>query len=134
MNLTDVSEELVTALSGITGLRAYAWARNSITPPAALVMLPESIEYDQTYGRGSDRIVLNVELCIGKADNRAGYAEIKPYANGSGSKSIKATLEGGTYTSCHSVTVQSAEFAVLEWADTSYLGAIFTVLIVGQGS
>lgn len=134
MNVTDVMDELTTALATITGLRAYAWARDSITPPAALVMLPNSYRYDETYGRGSDRATFDVVVCVGKADDRSAFKAIGAYADGSGAGSVKAAVDGGTYTACDSVRVASVTFDVVRIAGTDYLAATFEVDVLGSGS
>lgn len=134
MNVSDVMDQLTTALGTITGLRAYAWARDSITPPAALVMLPTSYTFDETYGRGSDRASFDVVVCVGRADDRSAFKAIGAYANGSGASSIKAALDGGTYTACDSVRTTSVTFDVVRIAGTDYLAATFEVDVYGTGS
>jgi hypothetical protein len=134
MNLADVMDELGTALDTITGLRVYPYTSDSITPPAAVVALPEGITYDDTYAHGKDSMVLEVTVMVGKVSDRASRDVIAVYANGSGSKSIKATLDNATYTSCDVVSVKSAEFDVIRVASIDYLAAVFTVAIAGSGS
>lgn len=121
-------------LNGVSGLRAFAFVKGNVAPPVALVMLPETIEYDVTYARGADRITLDVVVAVGKADSRSAFDAISAYASGSGSSSIKAAIEAGTYTSLHTVRVTSATFDVITIGAVDYLGATFQVDIVGSGS
>lgn len=133
MILQDVREELATRLN-TTELRAYAWVKGPVTPPTALVMLPQEITYDATYARGSDRLTLDVLVVVGKAADRSAFETISGYADGSGSGSIKALLDGDDYTHCDSVRVTQATFDVVSIAAVDYLSATFTLDIIGSGS
>lgn len=135
MNLEAVAAELATALQTITGLRVPPWGVEKITPPAAIIALPERIDYDSTYGRGSDHFPdLPVIVLVGKPEQRASRKAIAAYADGAGAKSVKAAVEARTYTSCDSVRVAWAEFDNARYAGTDYLAAIFHLDIVGKGA
>ncbi|HEY9338825.1 MAG TPA: hypothetical protein VIQ79_30535 [Kribbella sp.] len=135
MNLEEVAGELTLALKTITGLRVPPWGVESISPPAAVIALPERIDYDATYGRGSDRFPdLAVIVLVGQPEQRSARKTIAAYADGSGAKSVKAKLEAYTYTSCDSVRVAWAEFDTARYAGTDYLAAIFHLDIVGKGA
>lgn len=135
MNLEAVAGELALALKTITGLRVPPWGVESISPPAAVIALPERIDYDGTYGRGSDRFPdLGVVVLVGQPEQRASRKAIAAYADGSGAKSVKAKLEAYTYTTCDSVRVAWAEFDTARYAGTDYLAAIFHLDITGKGA
>ncbi len=137
MILGDVVQEITDKLATISGLRAYTHRRESIEPPVAFPDLPEVINYDLTFRRGSDRITIPVNVLVGKVFTRAAHDAIWAYVNGSGAKSIKAKLdstETNTYTSCDSVRVESVEFAIFPVAAVNYLAATFNVDIAGSGS
>lgn len=135
MNLEEVAGELTLALKTITGLRVPPWGVESISPPAAVIALPERIDYDATYGRGSDRFPdLAVIVLVGQPEQRASRKAIAAYTDGSGAKSVKAKLEAYTYTSCDSVRVAWAEFDTARYAGTDYLAAIFHLDITGKGA
>ena len=134
MNIAAVMDEIGVALDTIDGLRVHPWNRSKITPPAALVTLPSLVTYDQTYGRGSDRVELDVVVLVGKASDRASRDQIARYADGSGTHSVKAALEARTWTTCHEVTASECEFATYTVAGTDYLGAVFALVIHGQGA
>ena len=136
MDLVAVSEEVRTALAGITGLRRPAWGVEKISPPAAIVALPGRVEYDETYGRGKDRYPdLTVVVLAGRPDARTSRAVIAAYANGSGPKSVKATLEAYAWTTCDLVVVKTCEFdATATYSGVNYLAAIFTLDIIGKGA
>ena len=135
MDLQAVMDEVATTLKGITGLRVYAWAQPSVSPPAAVLTLPESIDFDQTYGRGSDRIRdLVVVVMVGKASARTALKELSTYASGSGARSVKAKLDARTWTTCHVVLTTRVEFDTATFAGTDYLAALFHLDIVGSGA
>jgi hypothetical protein len=72
VDLDAVSNEIRTALGGIVGLRTPPWGVEHVQPPAAVVALPERITYDETYGRGKDRIPdLEVVVLVGAPEDRA---------------------------------------------------------------
>lgn len=134
MIIAKVQEEIAGLLDTIEGLRAYPWARNTVTPPAALVMLPESITYDATYARGADQLTLDVLVLVGKASDRASHLAISGYAAGSGPASVKTALERPpAYASCDSVHVHGADFDVVRVSSVDYLAAVFHLDIIGQG-
>lgn len=134
MNLARVMDELGTALDTISGLRVFPYWADRIVPPAAVVAWPEPVTYDGTMARGMDEMTLHVFVMVGRYDARSTRDRMAKYLDGSGGDSIKAKLDGGTYTSCHSVTVQSATVDAFSVAGASVLGADFIVQIVGQGS
>ncbi|WP_422733999.1 hypothetical protein ACN26Y_29870 [Micromonospora sp. WMMD558] len=135
MNLEDVAGELRTALGAITGLRRPPWGVEKITPPAALIALPERIDYDLAYGRGGDRIPdQSVIVLVANPTQPAARRAIAKYADGSGPKSVKAAIEAHTYTACDTVRVEYAEFTPATYAGTEYLAAIFHLDITGKGA
>lgn len=134
MNITAVREELATLLANVTGLRAFAWPNSSTPPPVAVVMLPTRLDFDATYQRGSDQVDLDVVVYVGRTDQRSSYDLISEYCAGSGSKSVKAALEAGTYTSFDSLRVRDVEFGVVTVAAIDYLAATFGLDVIGDGT
>lgn len=134
MNIADVMDEIGTALGEIDGLRVHPFPARKITPPAAVVLLPELITFDATYGRGSDTIQLDIVVFVGAASDRASRDLVAAYADGSGASSVKAALEAHTWTSCDDVHAKSCELGAVRSGDAEYLGAIFTLSITGQGT
>lgn len=137
MNLTEIMEEIGDRLDTIVQLNVFRYSANNPPAPAAVVGLPTTYEYDQTYGRGSDALTLPVTVIVGRASDHASHKAIAAYANGSGDRSVKQVLDStraNPYTSCDTVTVKSVEFVYIEPAGTSYLAAEFAVEITGSGS
>lgn len=138
MIVKAVREELAAKLSAIPQLRAYAYAPNTVPPPAALVCLPNGIAFDQTYSRGLDHMTLPVLVLVSLSNDRAADAELSPYLDGAGARSIKAALDSSatnTYTSCDDVTVTAAgEPQGSDPGGTPLLIVEFTVEVSGSGS
>lgn len=133
MLLSDVMDELGTALETVTGLRVFPYWADRIVPPAAVVGWPDPLTYDSTMARGSDECVVPVTVMVGKVDARTSRDALAQYADGAGAHSIKAALDGGTYAACDSVRVASCEFGVTTVAGVDHLSGTFQVEITGQG-
>ncbi|TCO64950.1 hypothetical protein [Actinocrispum wychmicini] len=137
MNLAAVMDEVGSKLEKVPGLRVRAYNADSVAPPAAIVLLPEEITYDETYARGSDSMTLIVDVLVGKASDRASRTTLAEYADGSGVKSIKRTVDNSDsnrYRSCDTVTVRKCEFPVASMGGIEYLMASFHVDITGPGA
>lgn len=137
MDLEAVRVELVTVVDAIPGLRAYAWAPGVVSPPAAFPLLPDMINYGQTYGRGKTHIPdLPLVVVVGRASERAASKLIAAYAAESGPSSVPAAIEAreGMWTSCDTVTVTSCGFPTVSIAAVEYLAAEFHLNIVGKGA
>lgn len=134
MNLANVMDEIGASLRGINGLRVFPYPVGTATPPAALVVWPDEYIYDGAYGRGMDRMTLQVVLLVGKPSLRPSRDALAKYLDGAGPASVKAAVDGGTYVACDSVTVTKALVDVYNLGGTDYLGAIFDVDIAGRGT
>jgi len=136
MDLAAVMDEVATRLATISGLRVTAHPPDEIQPPAAVVTYPDSYDFDQTYGRGSDRIELPVVVLVGKVSTRAARDKLSGYVNGSGASSVKAVLEADphTYTAFHTLRVTKVDFDVIAVGAVEYLTATFTLDIFGRGA
>lgn len=135
MNLNDVADELAAQLATITDLRVYGYPPASVSAPAGILSFPERVDFDATYGRGLDRIEdWPLMLVVGKATDRAARTRVYEYASGAGVKSVKAVIEGGTYTSLADVRVASVDFDVVIIADTQYVAALFHLQIAAGGT
>ncbi|HZO67756.1 MAG TPA: hypothetical protein VFB74_22390 [Kribbellaceae bacterium] len=134
MNLAAVMDAVSARADTIAGLRCYAWPVAKVTPPALIVSYPEDITFDETYGRGMDRMTLPAVAVVGKASDRTARDLVAAYCNGSGASSVKQVLESGTYTAFHHVRVASIEFDVVSIAGVDYIAALFTLDIAGSGT
>jgi hypothetical protein len=136
MDLDAIAEEIGTVLNGTLGLRVPAWGVESVEVPAALVALPERIEYDGTYGRGTDQIPdLPLVILVGAPEERASRKRLSQYSDGAGPSSIKQVLEGHSWTTCDEVNVANVDFDQgVTYAGVTYLAAIFHLDVIGSGT
>lgn len=134
MILSDVMDELATQLDTISGLRTFAFPPDSVVPPAAIISYPETYTYDETYGRGMDRMTLPAIVVVGRLSDRSTRDLLSAYVDGSGSSSVKAVVEAGSYTACHTVRVASVSIDVVTIGGDDLLAGTFDFDITGSGS
>jgi hypothetical protein len=134
MNLSDVMDEIAARLGAIKGLRVFAYPADSLSPPAAAVLYPDGITFDETYGRGMDRLTLPVLLVVGKPTDRSTRDRIAQYCDGSGPASVKAAVEAGDGAAFDTVRVTGVEFPTATIGGTEYMAAMFDLDIAGQGA
>jgi hypothetical protein len=139
VNIGSVMDEIGTALRAIAGLRVFPYNTNSIngSVPAAIVALPDEIEYDATMARGSDSTNLDVYVMVAAVDKRTGRDLLAAYLDGSGARSVKAKVDSSAtvvYTTCDVVRVAKASVEMITSGGVDYLGAVFTLEITGKGA
>jgi hypothetical protein len=127
-------DEVASVLGQITGLRVFAYPAPTLTPPAGYVSYPQSIDFDETYGRGEDDFTdLPMVLLAGEATARPTRDVVAAWASGDGPKSVKRAMEAHTWTTCDDLTVTSCEFDVETIGGVPYLAAMFKATVVGPG-
>lgn len=135
MNLAAVMDEVAGVLDTLTGLRVTAWPPGSVVPPAGIVSYPDGFTYDETYGRGSDRIdQLTMTLVVGKVTERSARDKVSAYTAGAGELSVKAAMEAHTWTSCDDLTVSRCEFEIVTIGGVDYLAATFYADVLGDAT
>lgn len=137
MNVQDVMDEIGEKLAAIPQLRVYPYNVDKIPPPGAIVGFPETIDYDETYGRGSDSLTVPVWVMVSRANAQSAGAQLAAYLDGSGERSVKAAVDRtntNTYSSCDTVTVTTAKIGAYTSGGVELIGAEFTVTVTGSGS
>lgn len=136
MNLITLGDEIAALLKTVTGLsRVTTYPPPTIQPPCGIVSYPSVLEYDQTYGRGSDKIdQWPIAIVEGKVTSRTARARVLAYAAATGAKSIKATFEAHHWAACDDLVIKSVTFDVVEIAGADYIAAIFAASVVGKGT
>ncbi|HEX5120360.1 MAG TPA: hypothetical protein VFW65_34695 [Pseudonocardiaceae bacterium] len=134
MNIGDVMDELGTALETIDGLKVFPYYADRLVPPAAVLAWPDPLAYDDTMVRGSDRVTLHLFVMVGRFDARTTRDRLSQYLDGSGDASVKAAVEGGTYTALDTVRVVQATVDSYTSAGVELLGADFELDIYGRGA
>jgi hypothetical protein len=126
--LSAVMDELGVRLATISGLRVFDFPPKSAQAPFAFVDFPQRLDYDATYGRGSDRLTLDVYVAVANQVSRSTRDAIVAYC-GTAAGSVKNALEGSTTSFTTRVT--AVEFGQISLASGDFFGAVFTLDIAG---
>lgn len=112
------------AVEAVTGLNVFPFVPESLAPPAAVVTL-DTITFDNTKQRGTDRALFKVWVAVGKAHDQSAQAAIAGYASGAGTTStaLKSAIDAlGPEVRCTQATI-----GTLNEAGQEFLAAIFDV-------
>lgn len=134
MMLDAVMDDVGAALATLRGLRVFGYWVDRVVPPAAIVMWPDSFDYDETLARGADRVVLPVMVVVGRVELRSARDQLAQWAAGSGSTSVKAAVENHKPTAYDTARVESVEFGTVTIAGIELLSATFSIEIIGTGA
>lgn len=91
MDLAGIMDALAGATPSAITPRHYAYPVGSVVPPAVVVGYPTTIEYDATFDRGVDRLVIPVFYVCGMVDDIGARAAVSAVI--SGTNEIKLALE-----------------------------------------
>lgn len=120
--VSEVMDDIGTALATVDGLRAFNGPPKSAQPPFAFPDFPELINFDCTFRRGCDRAEFTVVVGIADVVDRSVWEQILAYVD-----TIKGALDDCAGQTCR---VTKAQIRPVLLAGTSYMGAIFTLDIV----
>lgn len=127
LNLADVMDQVATALEAVPGLRVFAFPPLSAQPPFAFVNMPETIDYDSSMGRGTDRFTIEVFVGVSNQVDRSARDAIAAFAAGSGPTSLKAAIESSIGAS---IRVTRATFSTIQLSAGAYAGLVLTLDVV----
>jgi hypothetical protein len=133
--LTDLRTGLANRLTTITGLRSSAYIPDNPQPPVAVVM-PGRITYDTAFGRGSDEYQFTIMLIVGRVADRASQTTLDGYCESSGSRSVKAAIEGDRTLGGKALDCRVTEMTnqgSLSIGDVTYHTAEFNVSVIAAG-
>lgn len=130
MTIQSFRDELVTALSTISGLNVCKEWKSSIHPPYAVVSISPTnpISYHQP-AKGNVTYHLLVEVGVMKgATIEVAQDALDPYLEPDGTSSIYNALISGTYTNVDVIDVSGiSNYGELVYSGSQYFGAQFTV-------
>lgn len=135
MDIAQVRQGLADNANTVEGLRCFGYIPDSAAPPVFFAGEVE-VTFDRTFGRGLDDLMIRCRVLVPSADDRAGQALLDRYLAGSGEWSIKEALESertldGACDDLHVVRVTG--YGRYEFNESNYLGAEFTVRVIGEG-
>lgn len=130
-SITNIRTGLATRLATISGLRTAATMPDLPNPPIAIV-IPDNINFDDTFHRGMDTLTFRIFLVVGRADERTAQNSLDGYCATSGATSIKAAIEGdktlgGNAFDCRVTDMRSYGSVLI--SETNYLSCEFVVIV-----
>ena len=129
--ISSIRTGLATRLGTISGLRTAATMPDLPNPPIAIV-IPDSVNFDNAFGRGLDTLTFRIVVIVGRADERTAQNSIDGYCATTGASSVKAAIEGGKTLGgaafdCRVTAMTNYGSTVI--GETTYLSCEFTVVV-----
>jgi hypothetical protein len=128
--ISELRTGLATNLATIAGLRTAATVPDNPNPPIAII-LPQGVEYDNTFGRGMNTYTFAVTVIVGRVSERSGQNALDAYVSSTGSSSIKLAIESDKTLNGKAFDLRvtdSRNYGELTVGEVTYLSAEFTVL------
>jgi hypothetical protein len=132
---SEIRQGLVAGLKSLPGLTVSPYRAANVQPPHAVIGLPQ-IEYDSTFGRGSDTLTLQILVYVSRADDELAQANLDEFLSGHGDRSLKTVLEDTSITGLTEamVRVVRTETGTASSADGSeWMAATFDVQVIVSG-
>ena len=129
-SITDLRTALATNLATISGLRTSAEMPDNPNPPIAIIQ-PDSIAYDDTFGRGMQTYTFTVVVLVGRVAERSAQNAIDAFCASTGSSSIKLALESDKTLGGRAFDLRVTDmraYASILVGEVNYLAAEFLVL------
>jgi hypothetical protein len=137
-DIETIMQGLETRLATIAGLRVSDTVKGEISPPSAMVGLPQDVNYHAAMGT-NPKFDLTFEIWVftSKAWDRTGQLQLTGYLNPNGPKSIRAAIEadrqlGGVVDDCH--VARGRAVTVEEFGVIGYFGGVWTVPVFARGT
>lgn len=133
-DLRSIRDQLKIRLETIPGLRVHDTLPDSLTPPAAEVVLGQPpVEYEQTFGGVGTAVTMwhfLVRLIVQRVSERTAQDTLDEYISTTGSNSVPVAIEGdktlgGTVDTIR--VLQAQNYGAYTVGDVSYLGVEFVV-------
>jgi hypothetical protein len=136
VDLNAVADEIVGRLKTAfepRGFYIHPQPAESLTPPALIVSYPKTVEYDETYGRGMDKVTdWEILAATGAVSEFSARKRLLQLAGG-GLAGVKAVLEAPGQQSFDEIRVSSASFDVFTMAGVDYVSCTWLLDIWGTG-
>jgi hypothetical protein len=135
MDIAAVNLAIATSADAIEFLNCYGVKPDGMVEPA-FYPTDADIEFDQTMGRGQDKITSTWHLAISKADDEAGQAVLNSLLKGSGATSLKAAIQadrtlGGACATLRVTRLRTSRMILVGVVE--YYGAELTIDVYGRG-
>ena len=131
--VSQVATGLAARLATITGLRTYTYQPEQLNPPIAFPVL-NSVDYHRAFGGGDVTMNWTISVVVGRYLDRTAHALLDDFLSYSGSKSIRAAIEGDQTLGGVAQTLvvtSGADISSLSSADAEFLQIQFQVTVHG---
>jgi hypothetical protein len=91
--ISQVKQGINTRLATITGLRTFTEQPSQVNAPVGYPNL-DSITYHRSMRSTDCEMVFTVTVVVSRADERTGVASVDAYTSPTGTRSVKAAIEG----------------------------------------
>jgi hypothetical protein len=114
----------------VAGGRVFAWPEEGVVPPCIVIGYPESIDFDMTFGRGSDKATFPVYFLVGKVTGKASRDKLSAVVTGA--TAVKNVLDGPLTVGANvaSVRVVDCRPDTLIVGATEYLAGRFDTEVI----
>lgn len=129
-NSADIRNGLATRLQTISGLRVFDTYPDQSSLPAAIIDGPSRVDYHATWAGTANYEWTVIVLVSAGAGLKRATDTLDDYLAATGTKSIKAAIEGDAQlgNTVHDTTVREAfDVGTLEDGGATYVGAKFRV-------
>jgi hypothetical protein len=129
-SVAELRKGIAVNLSTIAGLRTAAKVPDDPKPPVAIV-LPQSVNYDQTFQRGMTTYNFSVLLLVSRVSERTGQDALDSWVSSTGSQSIKLAIESDKTLGGKAFDVRVSEvrnYGEVSAGDVNYFSAEFIIL------
>lgn len=117
-------------VAGGVSSRVFAWPEEAVPAPAVVIGYPETIEFDMTFGRGSDKATFPIWFLAGKVIGRATRDAISAIVTGA--TATKNVLDGPLTVGANTASVRVTECRIetVTVGTVQYLAARFDTEVI----
>lgn len=138
VTIAQLMSGIQARLATIPGLNTSDVIEGSITPPFAVVGVPDIPVYRGTFGRGTWHPQMSVTVYVSKAHTVTGQLALASYADITGANSIPLAIEADrTLGGLSGVDCTVTSFRTLgaeEVAQLEYYGGVFALQVTASGT
>jgi hypothetical protein len=132
-SVTVIRDAIAAQLALITTLNVYSAVSDSVMVPAAIVGIPQSIEYDYTFRSANLKMMIPVRVLAARIQEDYAQELLDAYISYEGASSIPLSLGLDTQLSATVQTSRVTEarnYGVYEVEGISYLGVEFMLEVI----
>jgi hypothetical protein len=129
MDLADLMDAIATELEALNKGQDNSLPVDQVVVPCAVVGYPTEVDFDVTFKRGSDRMVLPVHFLVGKTFQESAKARLSEILTGA--TSIKDALDEGLTDNTRTARVTNCKVEEVSVGGIGYLSATFQLEVIG---